>query len=242
MKTIGKKRIVTFIMAALMALCALTACGEPVENASSAESGWKAHKFGTGDLTVNGVSLGMTAEEVKDKLGKPDKEENVTEDQFIYGEHLDINYGKMLLSFYDISGEGNSTLSSISTYSPEVEFPGGLHVGSTKEEVLAAFAQDDNAPDLEFYGEKYGTFIYGDMTSGDFLSKKPTGVIEAAYIQDHDAEEDGYYMMIYTYYNPLKWSEDGNEFSGDYYQLVFYVDTATDKVTSILLSHDLTTL
>ena len=148
-----------------------------------------------------------------------------------------MQYGKMFLSFYDIKEGDNITLSSISADSPDVIFAGGLHVGSTKEEVLAAFTQEENAPDLILADQKYGTFIYGDMTNDDFIEKKPTGTIECAYIQDLDAETDNYYMIIYNYYNPLQWSDDGSSFTGDFYHLVFYMDTESDKVKTVLLEH-----
>lgn len=224
-------------MAAAMAVCALTACGDSGENTSSTE--WTPHKFDVEDTAANGVKLGMTMEEVKAAIGKPDKEENITEDQFIYGEHINLTYGEMFLSFYDIHEGDDIRLGSISSDSPEVTFAGGLHAGSTKEEVLAAFAQDDNAPDLMFYGTKYGSFIYGDFTDMDFIEKKPTGAIEFAYIQDRDAEVDGYYMIIYNYYNPLQWRDDRSSYTGDYYHLIFYVDSKSDKVTSVLLEHNL---
>ena len=237
MKNNIKNRLVCLVMAAAMAACALTACGDPVDNTSSTQ--WTPHRFGMEDLTANGVKLGMSVEEVKDILGKPDKEENITENQFIYGKHLDLTYGKMTLSFYDIQEGENNTLSSISSDSSEDLFAGGIHVGSTKEEVLATFAQDKNAPDLILYGEKYGSFVYGDMTSDDFIEKKPTGAVENAYIQDRDAQADGYYLIIYNYYNPLKWSDDGSSFTGDYYHMIFYVDSQKNTVNSILLEHQL---
>lgn len=231
-----KTRLICILMAAAMTVCALTACGDSGESTFSAE--WTPHKFGVEDTEVNGVKLGMTIEEVKAAIGNPDKEENITEDQFIYGEHINLSYGKMFLSFYDINEGDDIRLGSISSDSPEVKFAEGLHAGSTKEEVLAAFAQDDNPPDLIFYGDKFGRFIYGDFTDMDFMEKKPTGAIENAYIQDRDAETEGYYMIIYHYYNPLKWQDDGSSYTGDYYQLVFYLDSKSDKVTSVLLEHN----
>ena len=230
-----KSRLVCFVMTAAMAVCAMTACSDSAENTSSSE--WTPHKFGISDTTANGVKLNMTVDEVKAAIGEPDKEENITEDQFIYGEHLNMTYGQMHLSFYDINEGNNLKLGSISSNSPEVIFAGGLHVGNTKDEVLGAFTQEEDTTDLMLYGEKYGSFIYGDLISDYFIERKPTGAIESAYIQDHDAKSDGYYMIIYTYYNPLQWSDDGSSYTGDYYHMVFYVDTATDKVNSILLEH-----
>ena len=56
-------------------------------------------------------------------------------------------------------------------------------------------------------------------------------------LPDRDAADDGYYMIIYNYYNPLKWSKDGKSYTGDFYHMIFYVDTESDKVKSILLEH-----
>ncbi len=222
-------------MACCLTLLMLTACGNSDDNTNS--TAWTPHKFSVSDAYANGVKLGMTTDEVKKAIGDPDKEDNITEDQFIYGEHLDMTYGKMNLSFYDINEGEDYVLGSISSDSADVIFAGGLHVGSTKEEVLAAYTKEDDAADLMLSGEKYGTFLYGNITSEEFVVQKPTGKIETAFIQDHDAEADGYYMIIYEFYNPLNWSEDATDFTGDYYHIVFYVDTATDKVSSILLEH-----
>lgn len=235
MKTNIRNRLLCFVMATAMAVCAMTACGESTDNTSSDE--WTPHRFGVEDTEANGVRLGMTADEVKKTLGKLDKEAIYTEDQFIYGEHLDLTYGQMILSFYDINEGNDFSLGSISSQSPDVIFAGGLHAGSTRDEVLTTFYRDENAPDLVFYGEKYGSFLYGDITNNDFLERKPTGAIETAYIQDRDAEADGYYMIIYEYYDPLRWSDDQTGFTGDCYHIIFYLDTASDKVSSILLEH-----
>ena len=162
-------RLVCFVMTAAMAVCAMTACGDSAENTSSSE--WTPHKFGISDTTANGVKLNMTVDEVKAAIGEPDKEENITEDQFIYGEHLNMTYGQMHLSFYDINEGNNLKLSSISSNSPEVNFAGGLHVGNTKDEVLGAFTQEEDTTDLMLYGEKYGSFIYGDLISDYFIER-----------------------------------------------------------------------
>ena len=102
---------------------------------------------------------------------------------------------------------------------------------------MDAFFKDANATDLILYGEKFGSFIYGDYTDNDFIEKKPKDSIQFAYVQDRDAADDGYYMIIYNFYNPLKWSKDGKSYTGDFYHMIFYVDTESDKVKSILLEH-----
>ena len=237
MKINFRNKVICFIMAGAMALCAITACGDKDKEDNTSSAAWTPHKVGLEDTAVNGVKLGMTTDEVKNILGEPDKEENITEDQFIFGTHLDLTYGEMHLSFYDINEGDNIVLGSISADSPEVEFAGGLHTDSTKDEVLDAFFKDANATDLVLYGEKFGSFIYGDYTDNDFIEKKPKDSIQFAYVQDRDAADDGYYMIIYNYYNPLKWSKDGKSYTGDFYHMIFYVDTESDKVKSILLEH-----
>ncbi len=238
-------KMMSLLLAAIMLTCALSACDwgvhpVPEDNTSSSET-FHPHKFGVADAAVKGVKIGMTQEQVKSILGEPDEEENVPDDNFIYGKYIDMTYGGLTLSFYDINEGDALTLGSFSTDSPEVIFAGGLHVGSTKDEVLATFTHDENAKALYFASmeESCGDYIYGDFNSDDFLINKPTGEIQYAYINRYGEDIDDSYMMEYYYYPPLVWNEDEDDYTGECYSMVFYMESGTDIVTDIRISFDL---
>ena len=164
----------------------------------------------------------------------------VTNDNFIYGEYTSMRYGKLNLSFYDVNEQGNFTLGIIYTESPEVNFVGGLHVGSTKEDVLNVFTHEKEPQPLYFstMEESCGDYIYGDINASWFLENKPKDVIECAYINRFGEDTYNSYMMEYFYYNPLDWTADKSAYTGDSYSMVFYLDSTSDTVTSIRIGYD----
>lgn len=248
-----KKKISLILAAALLCAGALYGCStvedgynlvssSSVSNVSSSET-FTPHRFGKGDLTVNGnVTLGMTPEEVKVVLGQPHSENTFTNDDFIYGAYTEMDYDPLHLSFFDTSGGDHFILGTVWSDDPSVTFAGGLHVGSTKEEVLTAFTQDDESAPLYFanIAESYGDYIYNDFNRDNFVERKPEGSIEYAYM-DKWGLQNGYeniYYMEYYYADPLIWSEDGEAYSGDLYSLIFTMDGETDLVTNIVLSYE----
>ena len=192
------------------------------------------------DAAAKGVRLDMTEQQVTEILGEPDGRQNVTNDNFIYGEYTSMRYGKLNLSFYDINEQGNFTLGIIYTESPEVNFAGGLHVGSTKDEVLKAFTYEKEPAPLYFstMEESCGDYIYGDVNRSLFLENKPTDVIQCAYINRFGEDVDHSYVMEYYYYNPLDWNADKSAYTGDSYSMVFYLDSESDTVTAVRIGYD----
>lgn len=201
------------------------------------------HKFGKSDLTVrDSVTLGMTEDAVKQQLGQPDGEETFNQGEFIYGKHTVMKYGDMSLTFFDVNGGDDFTLGIINTTSGSDKFTGGLHVGSSVEEVLAVFTKSDEANPLYFKEteESYGDYIYGSFNRDEFVEKKPTGEIQYAYINKWNVN-NGYgdeYTMEYYYCEPLVWNEDETQYSGNCYSLIFYVDNQSGLVKSISLNYD----
>ena len=174
--------LAAFMLTAILASCDWGAHPVPEDGNSSAVEIFTPHKFGVEDATVNGVRIGMTENQVTEILGDPDDRQNVTNDNFIYGEYTSMRYGKLNLSFYDVNEQGNFTLGIIYTESPEVNFVGGLHVGSTKEDVLNVFTHEKEPQPLYFstMEESCGDYIYGDINASWFLENKPKDVIECA--------------------------------------------------------------
>lgn len=251
-----KRKISLILAAALLCTAALYGCSTMTDdynlvssssatNVSSADT-FTPHRFGKGDLTVNGnVTLGMTIEEVKAVLGQPDSENTFTNDDFIYGAYTRLDYDALHLSFFDTSSGNNFTLGTVWGEDDSVTFAGGLHIGSTKQDVLTAFTQDSERKPLYFANtaESYGDYIYGDTNASFIQEARPQGVLEYAYI-DKWSLDNGYdtnYYMQYYYADPLIWSEEDDEgnvsYSGDLYSLIFTVDGETDLVTNIVLSY-----
>lgn len=249
-----KKNII--VLAALL-LCAgvLTGCGShgfgggkdlDIVSSSdivSSDVQLTPHKFDRSDLTVNGkISLGMTPDEVKAVMGAPESEETFTNDNFIYGAYTTATYGGLTLTFFDVTGGENFTLGTIYSESEADIFARGLHIGSTADEVLAAFTRDEQSQPLYFSGmeEKYGDYIYGNYNREDLIELKPKGALEFAYMTKWQTEDDVYtqYTMEYYYGDPLNWNEDETAYSGNLYSLVFYVDVETNLVKNIMLSYD----
>lgn len=201
------------------------------------------HRFSKSDLTVNGnISLGMTVAEVKEVLGQPDSEGTFRNDDFIYGAYTALTYGDLSLTFFDAGGGDNFLLGTIWSKSASDIFAGGLHVGSTADEVIAAFTRDEEAEPLYFAGleESYGDYLYGNYTRDSFLEYKPKGALEYAYINKWGLD-NGYeteYTLEYYCGDPLVWNEDETAFSGELYSIIFYVDSETDLVKNIMLSYD----
>lgn len=224
-----------------MAGCSNTFIKGDTSSVSSVE--FIPHKFGRDDLTVNGkISLGMTIDEVKEKLGQPDNESTFTEGEFIYGKYTSLIYGDMSLTFFDVNGGDAFTLGIIATASEKDEFAGGLHVGATEEEVLAAFTRSDEKLPLYFdeSEESYGDYVYGSFTRDDFISEKPKSEIQYAYINRWSVD-NGYsneFTIEYYYFDPLIWNEDETEYSGYGYSLIFCMDNESGLVNSISLNYD----
>ena len=239
-------KIISLLLAAMLLTASLASC-DPAEKGgtneaavSSSSEKYTPHRFGVADAAASGVKIGMTEEQVTEILGQPDDRQSVTNDNFIYGEYVSMRYGKLNLSFYDINEQGDFTLCIIYSESPEVKFAGGLHVGSTKNDVLEAFTHEQEPQPLYFSTteESCGDYIYGDINQSWFLEYKPEGVIECAYINRFGEEYDNSYMMEYYYYNPLDWNADKSAYTGDSYSMVFYLDSATDVVTAIRIGYD----
>lgn len=240
-----KIRFISVLLAAALLALSLVSCDwgvNPVpDDNSSSQGDFSPHKFGVEDAAVNGVKLGMTEEQVTAILGDPNEKQNITNDNFIYGEYTDYRYDNMNLTFYDVNEKGDFSLGIVYTDSPKVKFVNGLHVGSTKDDILKTFTQDDDPQPLYMPGveESFGDFIYGSMIKEDFVYEKPEGEIQIAYINRYGEEDSGEYMMEYYYYPPLTWNDGYTGFTGDCWSMVFYMDSETDTVTTIRLNHDL---
>ena len=238
-------RILSLLLTALILTTSLVSCDwgvnpVPEDGKPSSSQSFTPHKFGVEDAAAMGVKIGMTEEQVTKILGEPDDRQNVTNDNFIYGEYVSMRYGKLNLSFYDINEQGDFTLGILYSESPDVTFAGGLRVGSTKDDVLAAFTHEDEPEPLYFSPteESCGDYIYGNINFSWFLERKPTEAIQCAYINRFGEETNHSYMMEYYFYNPLDWNADKSAYTGDSYCMVFYMDSDSDTVTSIRVGYD----
>ncbi len=243
-----KMKIISLLLAIALAAVFLMGCSTdscsgvaPVRNGGASSEAYVPHKFGVDAAAVNGAKIGMTQEQVKSILGEPDEVRDVPNDNFIYGKYVDMTYGGLTMSFYDVNEGDELTLGSFSTGSPDVKFVNGLHVGSTKDDVLATFTHEENPQSLYFSTteECCGEYIYGNYNIEEFLAETPKGEIQYAYINRYSEEIDQTYTMEYYYYPPLVWNEDEDDYTGECYSMVFYMESGTDIVTGIRISFDL---
>ncbi len=238
-------KIISLLLAGLMLTACFASCdwgAHPVpEDGRASSETFTPHKFGVDDTAVGDIRLGMTPDHVKKLLGEPKSEELVTTDNFIYGPYIKMEFDNLNLLFYDLNEGEDYTLSMISTNTDKVKFAGGLHVGSTRDDVLEVFTHEDDPKPLYFDGmeESCGDYIYGEYNSTQFVEFKPEGVVQYAYINRFGEDNDNSYMMEYYYYNPLEWNVLKDGYTGDYYNMVFYMEEEGDTVTSILISHDM---
>lgn len=238
---------ISLLVAAVLLAASLASCDwgvhpVPEDGTSSAsEQDYTPHKFCVDDAALGDVRIGMTPEHVKKLLGDPKSEELITTDNFIYGPYIKMEYDGFSFLFYDLNEGEDYTLGMISSNSEKVNFVGGLHVGCTKDEVLEAFTHVEDPKPLYFSDveESCGDYIYGEYNSTQFVEYKPEGVVQYAYINRYAEDMENSYMLEYYYYNPLEWSVLKDSFTGDYYNMVFYVENEGNTVTSILISHDI---
>ena len=124
---------------------------------------------------------------------------------------------------------------------PSLTFVNGLHVGSTKEDVLETFTYEENPAPLYFSsisGQK-GEYIYGNTNSTWFYVTRPTGVIQSAYAEPPDDYYGNSYTMTYDYCEPLIWKEDMSNFHAPLYRIVFFLGSDKDAVTEISLFYNM---
>ena len=254
-------RIISLLLAAVMLTCALSACGRGTKNGQDggalSSASFTPHKFGPEDAVVNGLQMGVTTpEQTKELLGatigQPDDMYDLEHPHYdasvmmTYDEDPCYSY----LEFYDIDKGGHFALGVIHAETPAFRFVNDLHVGSTKDEVLATFTYEEDPAPLYFlaimerdaageiiYGEPMGTYIYGDTNSTWFEETKPTGAMQYAYTEPRPKEYGNAYTMTYDYCEPLNWNADKSDFTSIRYHLDFFLDGETDTVTEISLSY-----
>lgn len=186
-----------------------------------------APRFDREEPIVEGLSLGMTQEQVREVFPAPDRVETVTEDSFLFGEHVDYQYDGMELSFYDLTGGGDLLLGSVYIHGGTVRLYNGLRPGFTAEEVRACWYDDGEERPLGG-DEPWGRMIYGDYLYTSETGYAPPGRYEQSAFYTLPYGDDGSWYITYSCYTPI----------GDALEqvdLTFYID-ADDLVTGILWS------
>ena len=243
MKKMKKRRFTAFLLTFILLTASLAACqlGKSTAQKESAASSEQfiPHKFCVDDAVVSGLRIGVTPGQVKAVLGEPEQE--FTEDHPWYSQRIGMMYDGFDLDFYDIHSGNSLTLGTVHCITPDLIFVNGLHVGSTKEDVLATFTYEENPAPLFFasISGQQGDYIYGDTNSTWFYETKPTGVIQTAYTEPRDECFGNSYTMTYDYSEPLVWEKDMSNFHAPLYRMVFFLDGNTDTVTEISLFYNM---
>ena len=185
-------------------------------------------KFDKNDVVIDGLRLGMTPDEVQSDFGKPIEINHVTMSEFMYGEYIDYIYEDKILTFFDTKGKGNLTLGTVNVTGKDVKLVNELAIGSSYEEVINAYYNDNQERKLEDEfknNEPWALLLYGDYlytySQGYKLPEK--------YEQTAFVHLDGNYIS-YNCYIPM-------EERFENVSLTFYLD-ADKKVSNIRWSID----
>ena len=123
-------------------------------------------RFLGSEAVYNGIGLGATMEQVKEKLGEPQKTDegkidDVIDDGIAYTKYIyaDATY----YFYYNAASSAQRTISYIEvTTSTAKEGPRGLKVGDTLDEVLAKYPQEK-----DWKTDTNGSFYGEDTFNGD---------------------------------------------------------------------------
>ena len=185
-------------------------------------------KFDKNDIVIDGLRFGMTPDEVQSDFGKPIEINHVTMSEFMYGEYIDYVYEDKILTFFDTKGKGNLTLGTVNVTGKDVKLVNELAIGSSYEEVINAYYNDNQERKLEDEfknNEPWALLLYGDYlytySQGYKLPEK--------YEQTAFVHLDGNYIS-YNCYIPM-------EERFENVSLTFYLD-ADKKVSNIRWSID----
>lgn len=185
-------------------------------------------KFDKNDVVIDGLRFGMTPDEVQSDFGKPIEINHVTRSEFMYGEYIDYVYEDKILTFFDTKGKGNLTLGTVNVTGKDVKLVNELAIGSSYEEVINAYYNDNQERKLEDEfknNEPWALLLYGDYlytySQGYKLPEK--------YEQTAFVHLDGNYIS-YNCYIPM-------EERFENVSLTFYLD-ADKKVSNIRWSID----
>ena len=239
-------RITAFMLTVLMLFVMLISCGKneekeknvtPTDTAvvSSEEVSSempRKHRFDPSDCEIDGTKPGMTTSEVKEILGKPNREIRYSANS-IHGAIIDWQYDNYWLEFYDWSKDEPMRLSHIyindQSTASEFTITGGLHLGNTEEEVLSCF---DNTHTAGFSAPE--TVLYDNsgidrFSPCEFYKDMPQEAIEYA----SRAAYDDSIIIEYFYLEPPVWNEERTEFTTKVYELRFYISKESNTVVEI---------
>ncbi len=185
-------------------------------------------KFDKNDVVIDGLRFGMTPDEVQSDFGKPIEINHVTMSEFMYGEYIDYVYEDKILTFFDTKGKGNLTLGTVNVTGKDVKLVNELAIGSSYEEVINAYYNDNQERKLEDEfknNEPWALLLYGDyLYTYSQEYKLPEKYEQTAFVH-----LDGNYIS-YNCYIPM-------EERFENVSLTFYLD-ADKKVSNIRWSID----
>ena len=180
------------------------------------------HKFDKSDATVNGVSMGMTLDEVKEKLGEPEVEYSNA-----------VEYNGLMLYFTD---EDDRILKNVEIKSEKIKLSNGLSVGSSKEKVISSYTDDGEEKPLYLPvngDEACGIYLYGGFNKFEIQDQKEADSYQFAYI---DESMPSYDYIEYHYCEVTNRKSYYTE--SNLYTLTFCIDKNTDKVQYIQIECD----
>ncbi len=204
------------------------------EEVSSAEE--QGYRLVPDDFTIEGLKIGMTADEVMGVLGKPDRRYDC-EATLTHGAFTSLSYDGFSLWFDSENADEPFKLNHIYITGEQIQLVNGVHVGSTLDEVFSAF--DHPAGEQFDYNVDEGDFgwkwLYKDcdIEPDGFKSDWPDEVIQAAYYCNY---KDYANPIHYMYFEPPVWNEEKTELTVFRYDMSFTIVPGEKTVNEIVIS------
>lgn len=189
------------------------------------------HRFEPDDCLVREVSPGMTMDEVKAILGKPELEYNVDASEMVEA-YIGMEYPGMTLSF-DKDTDKKFRLSCIYIRDKSITLPNGLHAGNTLYEAVTAFDNPHNitfTEDSDFFDNTLYVYNTGHFIPGVFDPKWPDEPVQAGYCYDY---RKGMAPLMYIYCDPPAWNGDRTAYRFTTYTIFFKTEPGDVTINQI---------
>ena len=186
------------------------------------------------DFAVNGVSLGMSLDEVTAVLGQPIRQSKGGANS-IHGGYISMDYSGMTLWFNEYPETKEYLLDDFYITGEESVLVNGVHVGCTVEEIINTF--DHRDIDVISYAKTitYAATLYNsaDIQPFGYDENWPDEPIQFGYYYNYAEFSD---PIHYQYFEPPVWNEDKTRLTKYWYDMAFRVIPGEDKVTEIDIS------
>lgn len=121
-------------------------------------------KFDKNDSIIKDIKLGMSPDEIKEKMGEPEKIEHQEKSDYIIFETMTYYYPDLIMSFNKTTDKGGLALTEVQITGSNVKLNNNLSVGSSDNDVINSYYNDNQERKYgdELSKEEWAMFLYGD--------------------------------------------------------------------------------